>query len=72
MHIGSQITEPKPFAAAMERVANLVLDLRALGHRIKYVDAGGGSAFPTRTGAKATFARKLARTRELSCVLSAD
>jgi len=42
VHIGSQITEPKPFAAAMERVANLVLDLRALGHRIKYVDAGGG------------------------------
>lgn len=46
VHIGSQITEPKPFAAAMERVANLVLDLRALGHRITYVDAGGGLGIP--------------------------
>ncbi len=42
VHIGSQITDARPFAAAMERVANLVRTLRADGHRIKYVDAGGG------------------------------
>jgi len=42
VHIGSQITDVKPFAAAMERVANLVLDLRAQGHKVEYVDAGGG------------------------------
>src|SRR5579871_767670 len=42
VHIGSQITDVKPFSAAMERVAEVVLDLRAQGHKIKYVDAGGG------------------------------
>jgi diaminopimelate decarboxylase len=42
VHIGSQITDMKPFAAAMERVAELVLQLRSDGHDIRYVDAGGG------------------------------
>jgi diaminopimelate decarboxylase len=42
VHIGSQITDLKPFTAAMERVAALVKTLRAQGHAIKYVDAGGG------------------------------
>ncbi len=42
VHIGSQITEVAPFAAAMERVAELVRTLRAKGHTIDYVDAGGG------------------------------
>ena len=42
VHIGSQITDAKPFAAAMERVAELVQQLRDRGHNIKYVDAGGG------------------------------
>jgi diaminopimelate decarboxylase len=42
VHIGSQITDMKPFSAAMERVAELVLQLRSDGHRIEYVDAGGG------------------------------
>jgi diaminopimelate decarboxylase len=42
VHIGSQITSPAPFAEAMERVAELVVQLRADGHRIEYVDAGGG------------------------------
>ncbi len=42
VHIGSQITDMKPFAAAMERVAELVEQLRSDGHRIEYVDAGGG------------------------------
>ncbi len=42
VHIGSQIMEVEPFTAAMERVASLVRELRADGHQIKYVDAGGG------------------------------
>jgi diaminopimelate decarboxylase len=42
VHIGSQITSPAPFRAAMERVAALVTRLRASDHDIRYVDAGGG------------------------------
>jgi diaminopimelate decarboxylase len=42
VHIGSQITDVKPFAAAMERVAELTRALRADGYLIQYVDAGGG------------------------------
>lgn len=42
VHIGSQITSPDPFRAAMNRVADFVRQLRADGHRIRYVDAGGG------------------------------
>lgn len=42
VHIGSQITDTRPFAATMERVAELVRALRSEGHVIEYVDAGGG------------------------------
>lgn len=42
VHIGSQITSPAPFRAAMERVAGLVRRLRSSGLNIRYVDAGGG------------------------------
>ncbi len=42
VHIGSQITTAEPFHAAMERVADLVRHLQQEGHRIEYVDAGGG------------------------------
>jgi diaminopimelate decarboxylase len=42
VHIGSQIVDVKPFTQTMERVADLVRELRANGHTIKYVDAGGG------------------------------
>jgi diaminopimelate decarboxylase len=42
VHIGSQIRDVEPFAQAMERVADLVHELRAKGHAITYVDAGGG------------------------------
>jgi len=42
VHIGSQITDVKPFTATMKRLANLIRALRANGHAIKYVDAGGG------------------------------
>ncbi|MFY9792375.1 MAG: diaminopimelate decarboxylase [Candidatus Sulfotelmatobacter sp.] len=42
VHIGSQITDIAPFAEAVDRIAALVRELRADGHRIDYVDAGGG------------------------------
>ncbi|MDP9267290.1 MAG: diaminopimelate decarboxylase [Acidobacteriota bacterium] len=42
VHIGSQITDMAPFRATMERVAELVRELRGDGHRIAYADAGGG------------------------------
>jgi diaminopimelate decarboxylase len=46
VHIGSQITDAAPFGEAMTRVAELVRDLRADGHEIDYVDAGGGLGIP--------------------------
>jgi len=42
VHIGSQILEVAPFAEALSRVAGLVGELRADGHDIRYIDAGGG------------------------------
>ncbi|HEX7961085.1 MAG TPA: diaminopimelate decarboxylase, partial [Terriglobales bacterium] len=42
VHIGSQITSVDPFAAAMARIAELVRQLSAEGHKIRFVDAGGG------------------------------
>ena len=42
VHIGSQIVRLAPFSAALRRVAALVRSLRADGHPIEYVDAGGG------------------------------
>lgn len=42
VHIGSQITDVNPFTETIERVAELVRHLRGDGHRITYVDAGGG------------------------------
>jgi diaminopimelate decarboxylase len=42
VHIGSQITDMTPFTASMERVADLVRELRRAGLTVRYVDAGGG------------------------------
>jgi len=42
VHIGSQITDVAPFGEAMARVSDLIRELRADGHRIDSVDAGGG------------------------------
>ena len=41
MHIGSQITEAKPFASAIEKVVPLVLDLKSK-YAIKFFSIGGG------------------------------
>jgi diaminopimelate decarboxylase len=41
MHIGSQITEAKPFASAIEKVTPLVRELKSK-YRIKFFSVGGG------------------------------
>jgi diaminopimelate decarboxylase len=46
VHIGSQITDVGSFKDALERVAELVRELRRAGHDIRYVDAGGGLGIP--------------------------
>lgn len=42
LHIGSQITDVAPFRLAVERAVELVGELTAEGHRISFLDAGGG------------------------------
>lgn len=42
VHIGSQLTSLAPFEAAYRRVGELVVSLRAAGHRIERLDLGGG------------------------------
>jgi diaminopimelate decarboxylase len=42
VHIGSQITDVAPFAETVVRLADFVRDLRVDGHKIDYVDIGGG------------------------------
>jgi diaminopimelate decarboxylase len=66
VHIGSQITDAAPFGEAMSRVADLVSELRGDGHKIDYVDAGGGlgisyekSQFPEFADQVANYARAL-------------
>lgn len=41
-HIGSQITEIKPFADALESLKTLMRELKLLGIDIRYLDMGGG------------------------------
>lgn len=50
VHIGSQIRDFSSFNAAMERVAELVRQLRQDGHDVEYVDAGGGMGINYRDG----------------------
>lgn len=48
VHIGSQLTELKPFADAFALVAELVESLRTAGHDIRRLDVGGGLGIPYR------------------------
>lgn len=41
-HIGSQLTETRPFLDALERVLSLVGDLKAAGIELHHLDLGGG------------------------------
>jgi len=42
VHIGSQIRIVEPFANAVDRVAALLKELTADGHKIRHIDIGGG------------------------------
>ncbi|HZA01850.1 MAG TPA: diaminopimelate decarboxylase [Hyphomicrobiaceae bacterium] len=42
MHIGSQITDLKPFRDAFGLLRELVVELRRSGHEIEHLDLGGG------------------------------
>ncbi len=42
MHIGSQIIDLTPFDNAFALMADLVLELKSLGHNIEHFDVGGG------------------------------
>jgi len=53
VHIGSQITDLKPFEAAFSRAAGLVKSLRAEGHDIARLDLGGGLGIPYEPAAEA-------------------
>lgn len=64
VHIGSQITDMTPFAASMERVAELVRELRANGHKIGYVDAGGGLGIPYEGDVSNSFEERVAEYAE--------
>lgn len=42
LHIGSQITDVSPFRLAVERAVDLITQLAAEGHKVRFLDAGGG------------------------------
>ncbi|MDH3580155.1 MAG: diaminopimelate decarboxylase [Hyphomicrobiales bacterium] len=46
MHIGSQITDLKPFADAFALLRELAVQLRADGHTIEFINFGGGLGIP--------------------------
>jgi diaminopimelate decarboxylase len=50
MHIGSQVAELEPFRNAFTLMRQLVVELRASGHDIRYLDVGGGLAVAQRAG----------------------
>lgn len=50
MHIGSQITDLKPFRDAFSLMRELVTELRGDGHDIRHLDIGGGLGVPYRAG----------------------
>jgi diaminopimelate decarboxylase len=59
VHIGSQITDAKPFGETMERVLSLVRELTGDGLNINFVDAGGGLGIRYQNPTIPEFARSL-------------
>jgi len=55
LHIGSQIGDVTPFHLAMERAVDLALDLIADGHKIRFIDAGGGLGISYNSSAPVDF-----------------
>jgi diaminopimelate decarboxylase len=59
VHIGSQITDVKPFGETMERVLALVRELTSDGFNINFVDAGGGLGIRYRAASIREFERSV-------------
>lgn len=59
VHIGSQITDVRPFGETMERVLALVQELTADGLNISFVDAGGGLGIRYRDAGIVEFERSV-------------
>jgi diaminopimelate decarboxylase len=55
LHIGSQISDVTPFHLAMERAVDLALELIADGHKIRFIDAGGGLGISYNSSAPVEF-----------------
>jgi diaminopimelate decarboxylase len=55
LHIGSQIGDVTPFHLAMERAVDLALELLADGHKIRFIDAGGGLGISYNSSAPVDF-----------------
>jgi diaminopimelate decarboxylase len=63
-HIGSQIVEPEPFRLAAEEMAAFVVEIwRRHGHRLEFVDLGGGLGIPYRDGQEVMSADAWARAQ---------
>lgn len=75
MHIGSQITELRPFGDAFALLNDFVRTLRGDGHEISHIDLGGGLGIPYRDDneppphPEAYAAVVKQSTRELGCTL---
>jgi diaminopimelate decarboxylase len=73
VHLGSQITDPAPYAEALDRLREPIAELRRIGHRIEWLDVGGGFGIFYRGGEAlpaSTFADVIVpRARELGCRL---
>jgi diaminopimelate decarboxylase len=54
VHIGSQILDPAPFAAAVRRLGRFAAEVRAAGCALEALDIGGGLGIAYRPGERAT------------------
>ncbi len=64
LHIGSQIGDVAPFHLAMERAVDLALQLLSDGHKIHFIDAGGGLGITYNSAAPVDFTELAHRYEE--------
>ena len=64
LHIGSQISDVTPFHLAMERAVDLALELISDGHKIRFIDAGGGLGISYNSSAPVDFTELAHRYEE--------
>ncbi len=75
VHLGSQILEPRPYAEALDLIAAPIGELRRQGHRIEWINSGGGFAIAysrerdEEAPATAFAAEIVRRVRALGCRL---